>query len=140
MRNRASTILAIALLALTLSACRTKHVTTTETTARPVVMHDTLWRHTFTHDTTLVHDSVRVWQKGDTIFKEKYLTKCQVKIAHDTTLKIVERPVEIVKTTTKTEIKEVNRLYWWQQALIWTGILTLCTTIATLYKMKILKK
>ena len=42
-------------------------------------------------------------------------------MAHDTINKVVEKPVEVIRHSVKTDIKEVNRLYWWQKCLIVIG-------------------
>ena len=134
------------LLALVLSCCATRHTATSERIEVPTIMHDTIATHdtilqaVWRTDTTIVRDSVFVAVKGDTIVKERYNTIYKIKTAHDTILKAVdnvkieERPVTITKTTTKTEIKEVNVLKWWQKALMWCGVLALAFGLGALAK------
>ena len=104
-----------------LAGCRTRYITTEV----PVVLHDrdsvVSVQHIHTHDTLMMRDSVFTLIKGDTIRIERWHTLQAVNhIARIDTLwreKVVEQPVE-VKTT---EVKEVNRLKWWQKALMWCG-------------------
>ena len=99
-----------------------------------VVMHDTVAKNIWRIDTTIVKDSVYFAVKGDTIFKERYNTKWRIKVAHDTINKVVEKPVEVLRTSIKTETKEVNRLYWWQKVLILLGCASLIYLIVQIYK------
>ena len=116
-------IIALVVLALVCCSCRTKYITNTEYKEVPMVMHDTVASNIWRIDTTIVKDSVYFAVKGDTIFKEKYNTKWRIKVAHDTINKVVTIPVEVVRTRTKTKtvVKEVNRLYWWQKCFIVIG-------------------
>ena len=114
-------IISLVVLALVCFSCRTKYITQTEYKEVPVVMHDTVTKNIWRIDTTIVKDSVYFAIKGDTIFKERYNTKWRIKVAHDTINKVVEKPVEVLRTSIKTETKEVNRIYWWQKVLILIG-------------------
>ena len=114
-------IIALVVLALVLCSCKTKYITETEYKEVPVVMHDTIAKNIWRIDTTIVKDSVYFAVKGDTIYKEKYNTLWRIKVAHDTISKVVEKPVEVLRTSIKTETKEVNRLYWWQKVLMLIG-------------------
>ena len=114
-------IIALVVLALVCCSCKTRYITQTEYKEVPVVMHDTVAKNIWRIDTTIVKDSVYFAVKGDTVFKERYNTKWRIKLAHDTINKVVEKPVEVLRTSIKTETKEVNRLYWWQKCLIVIG-------------------
>lgn len=114
-------ILALVVLALVCCSCRTKYITETEYKEVPVVMHDTVAKNIWRIDTTIVNDSVYFAVKGDTVFKERYNTLLRIKVAHDTINKVVEKPVEVIRNSVKTETKEVNRLHWWQECLILFG-------------------
>lgn len=111
-------ILALVVLALVLCSCKTRYITETEYKEVPVVMHDTVAKNIWRIDTTIVKDSVYFAIKGDTIYKERYNTLWRIKVAHDTINKVVEKPVEVIHNSVKTETKEVNRLYWWQKVLM----------------------
>lgn len=108
-----------------LSGCKTRYITQ----EIPVVLHDrdsiVSVQHIHTHDTLMMRDSVFTLIKGDTIRIERWHTLQAVNhIARIDTLwreRIVEQPVQ-VKTT---EVKEVNRLKWWQKMLMWCGALAL---------------
>ena len=127
-------ILALVMLAVVLCGCKTKYITETEYKEVPVVMHDTVAKNIWRIDTTIVKDSVYFAVKGDTIFKERYNTKWRIKVAHDTINKFVEKPVEVVRNSVKTETKEVNRIYWWQKVLILLGCASLIDLIVQIYK------
>lgn len=127
-------IIVLVVLALVLCSCKTKYITQTEYKEVPVVMHDTVASNIWRIDTTIVKDSVYFAIKGDTIFKERYNTLWKIKVAHDTINKVVEKPVEVVRNSVKTETKEVNRLYWWQKVLILLGCASLIELIVQIYK------
>ena len=127
-------ILALVMLAVVLCGCKTKYITETEYKEVPVVMHDTVAKNIWRIDTTIVKDSVYFAVKGDTIYKERYNTKWRIKMAHDTINKVVEKPVEVLRTSIKTETKEVNRIYWWQKVLILLGCASLIDLIVQICK------
>lgn len=127
-------IIALVVLALVCFSCKTKYITQTEYKEVPVVMHDTIAQNIWRIDTTIVKDSIYFAIKGDTIFKERYNTKWRIKVAHDTINKVVEKPVEVVRQSVKTETKEVNLLYWWQKVLILIGGASLICLIVQIYK------
>lgn len=128
-------IIALVVLALVCFSCRTKYITETEYKEVPVVMHDTIAKNTWRIDTTIVKDSVYFAIKGDTIYKERYNTLWKIKVAHDTINKVVEKPVEVLRTSIKTETKEVNRLYWWQNVLMLIGCASLIYLVVQLVKL-----
>ena len=128
-------IIALVVLALVCCSCRTKYITNTEYKEVPVVMHDTVASNIWRIDTTIVKDSVYFAVKGDTIFKERYNTKWRIKVAHDTINKVVEKPVEVLRTSIKTETKEVNRIYWWQKVLMIIGGASLIYLVVQLGKL-----
>ena len=65
----------------------------------------------YVHDTTYTKDSVIVYQKGDTIFKEKLIYKYVGKTVHDT-LRTHDTIPQIINTET-TITKTVNKPQWW---------------------------
>lgn len=127
-------IIVLVVLAVLLCSCRTKYITETEYKEVPVVLHDTIAKNIWRIDTTIVKDSVYFAIKGDTVYKERYNTLWKIKVAHDTISKVVEKPVEVLRTSIKTETKEVNRIYWWQKVLILLGCASLIELIVQIYK------
>lgn len=127
-------IIALVVLALVCFSCKTRYITQTEYKEVPVVMHDTVAKNIWRIDTTIVKDSVYFAIKGDTIYKEKYNTLWKIKVAHDTINKVVEKPVEVVRNSVKTETKDVNRLYWWQKVLMIIGGASLMYIFVQIYK------
>ena len=130
-------IIALVVLALVCFSCKTKYITETEYKEVPVVMHDTVAKNIWRIDTTIVKDSVYFAIKGDTIYKERYNTLWKIKVAHDTINNVVKIPVEVVRTRTqtKTVVKEVNRLYWWQNVLMIIGGASLIYLVVQLCKL-----
>lgn len=128
-------IIAIVMLVLVCFSCKTRYITQTEHKEVPVVMHDTIAKNIWRIDTTIVKDSVYFAIKGDTIYKERYNTLWKIKVAHDTINKVVEKPVEVVRNSVKTDIKEVNRIYWWQNVLILLGCASLIYFVVQLSKL-----
>lgn len=144
-------ILALVMLAVVLCSCKTKYITETEYKEVPVVMHDTVQSHdtlktiAWRIDTTIVKDSVYFAIKGDTIFNERYSTKWRIKMVHDTIFTASdkraheENPVETKHNTDKSDIKEVNRIYWWQKVLMLIGgasLVYLFVQLGKLWKYK----
>ena len=127
-------IIALVVLALVLCSCKTRYITETEYKEVPVVMHDTIAKNIWRIDTTIVRDSVYFAIKGDTIYKERYNTLWKIKVAHDTINKVVEKPVEVLRTSIETETKEVNCLYWWQKVLMLIGCASLIYLFIQIYK------
>lgn len=74
-------------------------------------------------DSVFVHDSIDRYISGDTVYQYKYRYIYKYLNRTDTVVKTdsIEVPVE-VKTT---EIKEVNKLRWYQSTLMWAGGLAL---------------
>ena len=128
-------IIALVVLALVCFSCKTKYITQTEYKEVPVVMHDTVAKNIWRIHTTIVKDSVYFSIKGDTIFKERYNTLWRIKVARDTINKVVEKPVEVIHNSVKTETKEVNRIYWWQKVLILIGGASLIYLVVQLGKL-----
>ena len=128
-------IISLVVLALVCFSCKTKYITQTEYKEVPVVMHDTVEQNIWRIDTTIVKDSVYFAVKGDTIYKERYNTLWKIKVAHDTINKVVEKPVEVVRNSVKTETKEVNRIYWWQKVLMLIGCASLIYLVVQLGKL-----
>lgn len=84
-------------------------------------------------DSIYIHDSIDRYVKGDTMYQYKYKYIYQYLTKVDTIVQIdsIDKPVRIV------EVKEVNKLKWYQSSLIDIG---LCSIILLLmYVIKRLK-
>ena len=107
------------------SGCKTRYITQEV----PIVVHerDSIYKvNTLqVHDTLIYRDSVFHMIKGDTVLIERWhnLQAINHVARVDTVYK--DRNVEVPVTVTKTEVCEVNKLHWWQQALMWLGALAL---------------
>ena len=135
-----SVMIVLLLLVLLLCCSCTKRVYETQYVEQPVYLHDTLRSTIYSHDTTIVKDSVFLAVKGDTIVRERYNTKWQIKVAHDTVMRYVENPIEVVSTKEVEKQVEVNRIYWWQKVLMWMGGLGVVVVFIILVKIVVNKK
>lgn len=86
----------------------------------PVEVVKTEYVNQLYRDSIFVHDSIDRYIQGDTIYQYKYKYIYKYMNRTDTVLKTdsIEVPVEI-KTI---EVKEVNKLKWYQSFLIFLGI------------------
>ena len=116
-----SVMIVLLLLFILLCCSCTKRVYETQYVEQPVYLHDTLRSTIYSHDTTIVKDSVFFAINGDTIVREKYNTIERIKVAHDTIMRFVEKPVEVVREKNVEKQVEENRIYWWQKLLMWMG-------------------
>ena len=131
------------LVIIVLISCRTvKYVdrTIVDSTeiAVPIVNTKIEYRDKYLHDSIYIHDSVFTLIKGDTVYISKnketshMINKADIVIKTDT----ISVPVEIIKTKTvtktDTQIKEVNKLYWWQKSLMYLGLIVLISGIVFL--------
>ena len=97
--------------------------------AVPIINTKIEYRDKLLYDSIYIHDSIFTLIKGDTvyIYKNKEINHLINKV--DTFIKTdtIKVPITITKTVTKTEtqIKEVNKLYWWQRLLICLGLTVL---------------
>lgn len=90
---------------------------------------DTLYTASKDRDSIFVHDSIyeRVEARNDTIYINKFRTrtgyrdKLRTDIIYRVKVDSIPYPVEVEK--------EVNRLYWWQTALMWAGGIALLLLI-----------
>ena len=117
----ASVLIVLLLLLLLLCCSCTKRIYETQYVEQPVYLHDTLRSTIYSHDTTIVKDSVFFAINGDTIVRERYNTIERIKVTHDTIMRFVDKPVEVVSTKQVCKQVEVNRIYWWQKLLMVIG-------------------
>ena len=135
-----SVIIVLLLLLLLLCCSCTKRVYETQYIEQPVYLHDTLRSTIYSHDTTIVKDSVFFAIKGDTIVREKYNTIERIKVAHDTIMRFVDKPVEVVREKNVEKQVEVNRIYWWQKLLMAMGGIGLVVIFIILIRKVVNKK
>lgn len=74
-------------------------------------------------DSIYIRDSVDRYISGDTVYQYKYKYIYKYLNNTDTIIKTdtIEKPVEIITT----EIKEVNKIKWYQSILMWIGGISL---------------
>lgn len=129
------------LIIIALTSCRTvKYIdrTIVDSTKIEVPITNTKieYRDRFLYDSIYVHDSIFTLIKEDTVYISKNKETNHLINKADTIIKTdtIKIPVEITKTVTKTEIqiKETNKLYWWQKSLMYLGLIILISGIVFL--------
>lgn len=108
--------LLIAILIFICASC-----TTTKYIDRPVPVETvrTEYVNQLYRDSVFVHDSIDRYISGDTVYQYKYKYIYKYLNRTDTVIKTdsIQVPVEVKVT----EIKEVNKIRWYQSALMWLG-------------------
>jgi hypothetical protein len=119
-------IVGLALCALFGSCTTTKYVPV------PEYHTDTLRQVTVRHDSVMVHDSIHVSEKGDTVRIERWHTQYRDRIVRDTVYQSkrdsIPYPVEVVKEVPA-------KLTWWQQTRLHLAniVLYLAAIVAVIY-------
>ena len=123
-------LLIVALLWLMLS-CKTRYITQEV----PVPIEHTIEHNNVQvqRDTLMMRDSVYHYVMGDTVRIERWHTLYNVRVdtVRVTQVEVKEVPVEVKVT----ELKEVNKLHWWQSALMWLGIIGLLLVVIKYRKL-----
>ena len=129
------------LVIIALTSCRTvKYIDRTVADSTeievPIINTKIEYRDRFLYDSIYVHDSIFTLIKDDTVYISKNKETNRLISKTDTIVKTdtIKIPVEITKTVTKTEIqiKETNKLYWWQKSLMYLGLIVLISGIVFL--------
>lgn len=105
---------ALTCLVLAAASCRT-----IQTVEVPVPVHDTTYITKTERDSVFVEHTTHEYVKGDTVFMKVTTTKYVDRVKTDTVRLYVEKPIEIVKTETKTVEKPLN---WLQKTLMGGGV------------------
>lgn len=112
-------LLIIPLLLICISCASTKYIDRPV----PVEVVRTEYINQVYKDSIYVHDSIDRYISGDTVYQYKY--KYVYKYLNKTDTIIVTDSIEVPTEIKTTEIKEVNKLKWYQTTLMWVGGLTL---------------
>lgn len=95
-----------------------------------------------THDTTIMHDSVFMAIKGDTIYKEKYLIKYLTRYVQDTVTVMrrdsIPYAVEIPANLTKTQQYRIDN--YTRHVVILLSLLIMSATYISYLRRKIRRK
>jgi hypothetical protein len=91
--------------------------------------------NTVLYDSIYLRDSIYIESRNDTVFKTKYIEKYKLKTVYDTIRKTDSIQVPVPITTTITETKEVNKLYWWQTMFMYLGIAATILVSIKLYTL-----
>ena len=106
--------------------------TTTKYVPVPEYHTDTLRQVTVRHDSVMVHDSIHVSEKGDTVRIERWHTQYRDRIVRDTIYQSkrdsIPYPVEVIKEVPA-------HLTWWQQTRLHLAniVLWLLALLAVIY-------
>lgn len=119
--KRAAVVAALICLVFAAASCRT-----IKTVEVKVPIHDTTYVKTTLKDSVFVELTKHEYVKGDTVFVKTTTTKYVDRLKTDTLRLYVEKPIEIVKTETKTVEKPLN---WLQKTLIGGGVCFLISII-----------
>lgn len=119
--KRAAVWAALTCLVIAAASCRTIKTVEVE-----VPIHDTTYVKSVVKDSVFVEHTTHEYIKGDTVFVKKTLTKYIDRVKTDTVRLYVEKPIEIIKTETKTVEKPLN---WIQKTLIGCGVLFLLSFV-----------
>lgn len=74
-------------------------------------------------DSIYSRDSIFIYSKGDTIYHEHFSVKYKEFIHNDTVL-VIHRDSIYTPCPVVTE-KVVHSMYWWQETLLWIGIIAI---------------
>lgn len=120
--KRAAVWAALTCLVLSAASCRT-----IQTVEVPVPVHDTTYITKTERDSVFVEHTTHEYVKGDTVFMKITTTKYVDRVKTDTVRIYVEKPIEIVKTETKTVEKPLNFI---EKTLIAFGVLFILSLIS----------
>ena len=120
--RRAAVWAALTCLVLAAASCRT-----IQTVEVPVPIHDTTYITKTERDSVFVEHTTHEYVKGDTVFMKITTTKYVDRVKTDTVRLYVEKPIEIVKTETKTVEKPLNFI---EKTLIAFGVLFILSLIS----------
>jgi len=120
--TRAAVWAALTCLVLAAASCRT-----IQTVEVPVPVHDTTYITKTERDSVFVEHTTHEYVKGDTVFMKITTTKYVDRVKTDTVRLYVEKPIEIVKTETKTVEKPLNFI---EKTLIAFGVLFILSLIS----------
>jgi len=100
----------------------------------PVESVKTEYRDKLIRDSIYLKELVRIYQRGDTIFKDSIVYKYKDKLVKDT-INITD--TIRVPYPVKGDIIEVNKLKWYQEASVWfTSIALILITLFLLMKYR----
>lgn len=90
-----------------------------------VIVHEIEYKTNVKHDSINVfqRDSIRITQKGDTVFYQVFKTQFrdQISVKYDSIYKYKDKPVYLYRTITKYTTRKLN---WFQKAFITIGAIT----------------
>lgn len=97
----------------------------------PVEVTKTEYVYQLKQDSVYIHDSINVYTKGDTVFKDK-IKICYKSIIQKDTIHVTDS-IPVIVRTTETKIQEVNKLKWYQKALNTVGLFSLLFLFIYIY-------
>lgn len=103
---------------------------TTRTVEVPIETVRTEYINKIQYDSVYIKDSIDKFIKEDTVYLYKQHTLFKYKYFTDTVVKIDSIPYPVTIET----VKEVNVLRWYQEALMYAGILFILIMILRIFK------
>lgn len=124
-----SILLAVIFVFFLIISCKPQYI--------PIESIKTEYRDKYIRDSIFQKELVRIYQKGDTVFKDSIVYEYKNKLVKDT--------VNITDTIrvpypVKGDIVEVNKLEWYQEACIWftsIALIALALYLGVKYRAKI---
>lgn len=92
----------------------------------PVYVHDTAYLVKVERDSTFVDRWHTEYVNGDTVRVRDSVVVVRWLVRTDTAYKVIERPIEVVRTDT---IEIEKPLRWWQKGLMWAGVVGIFTVV-----------
>jgi hypothetical protein len=106
--------------------------TTTKYVTVPEYHTDTLRQVTVCHDSVMVHDSIHVSEKGDTVRIERWHTQYRDRIVRDT---VYQSKHDSIPVPVDVPVEVPAELTWWQQTRLHLAniVLWLLALLAVIY-------
>lgn len=105
----------------------------TKTVYVPVESVRTEYQDRYLRDSIFLRDSVHVREKGDSVIIDRWHKEYVDRLRVDSFIRTdsIQVPYPVDK------IVEVNRLYWWQEALMWVGVGAIAILMLWLIKRRV---
>lgn len=118
-------------LCVLLISCKTQYIV--KEVPVEVEVEKIVYKNKIQHDSIYVIDSIKIYQKGDTVFKDVIKYKYNTKVLYDSL--IIHDTVAVPKIINNTKIQEKKVPQWWP---VWLscGIVLLLIILYNIYKHK----
>lgn len=121
----ATVVMVVSLVLLLCTGCKTQQ----EAVSSVTNISSDILRYSLRVDSTYRDRFVTLDRQGDTIRDWSYLYS--YKFLRDTTYIYKDSIVRVTEVVTN----EINRLYWWQEALMWAGVLLILVIVYKIVRL-----